>query len=69
MPAAFCTVLRLIPPLPLYLTDFENRTFVGEIAIFEQKSGGRKTCAPAINHASINHGRLNRNLNREFTDK
>jgi hypothetical protein len=38
--AALCTALRLIPPLHLYLTDFQNRTFVGGIAILEQKGGG-----------------------------
>jgi hypothetical protein len=42
--------------LKLYLTDFLNRVFSGEIAMNRDFSGGKKMDAAAVYHALINQG-------------
>jgi hypothetical protein len=50
-----CTAEWLIRDLGIYLTDFQNRTFSGEIAIFGDFRGGKKRKSNGVYHARVNY--------------
>ncbi|MFZ0570489.1 MAG: hypothetical protein WAM63_08405, partial [Rhodomicrobium sp.] len=50
-----CTGKRLIPDLALYLTDFVESTFVGEIAKNRDFRGGKIKKPAPIYYTSVNH--------------
>ncbi len=51
----FCAVKWLIRNLGLYLTDFQNRAFIGEIAKNRSFGGGKIRKSGPIYHARIYH--------------
>src|SRR5208282_2725252 len=51
----------LMRQLKLYLTDFLNRSFAGENAVFHDFRGGEILTPGAVYHAGINHRAALRN--------